>query len=149
MEWKESGTPRADFRMEIFIASDRNVNSVFWLTRAQFGDVQKSPKAWECTSRVPVPVGEWFLFEVFWRQDPRDGRLWAAADGKTIVDYQGQTQKDSAVWVWWPFKVYGGTNLERFGGTPIYQWIDDVEFASEPPSPLPPAREDGFTCHNY
>jgi hypothetical protein len=149
MEWKESGKPRADFRMSILVASDRNVNSLFWLTRAQFGDLQISPKAWECTSRVPVPVGEWFLFEVFWKQDRRDGRLWAAANGKTFVDYRGQTQRDSSVYVWWPFKVYGGTNLERFGGRSIFQWVDDVEFASEPPSALPPSREDSFTCQTY
>jgi hypothetical protein len=150
MEWKESGSPRADFRWEIFIARDRNVNSLFWLTRAQFGDLQSSPKAWECTSPVPVPVGKWFLFEVFWQLDRSDGRVWAAANGETLVDYQGQTQKDSGLYVWWPFKVYVGTALEQFGGRPIYQWMDDVEFASDPPNPLPPvAREDSFSCQDY
>ena len=80
---------------------------------------------------------------------PHDGRVWAAANGKTVVDYQGQTQKDSGLYVWWPFKVYVGTALEQFGGRPIYQWMDDVEFASEPPNPLPPvAREDSFSCQD-
>jgi hypothetical protein len=46
--------------------------------------------------------------------------------------------------------VYVGTALEQFGGRPIYQWMDDVEFASEPPNPLPPvARADSFSCQDY
>jgi hypothetical protein len=106
-----------------------------------------SPPAWECVSYVPVPVGEWFLLEVFWKLGVTDGRLWGAANGKTFVDYRGRTQKDSSLYVWWPFKIYVGTDLESFGGKPLYQWVDDVEFANEPPVALPavPAN-DTYTC---
>lgn len=39
---------------------------------------------------VPVPVGRWFKFEVFWhRSSGSDGRYWAAVDGQVIVDRFG------------------------------------------------------------
>jgi hypothetical protein len=149
MEAKETGAPRADFRWEIFIRRDPRIAELFWATRAQFGDLQKSPVAWECTSKVPVPVGEWFMLEVFWKLGVNDGRMWGAANGRVFVDYKGRTQKDSGLFVWWPFKVYVGTGLEKFREQPIYQWIDDVEFARKPPTPLPDVpKGDTYTCHN-
>ena len=150
MEAKETGRPRADFRWEIFIKRDRGIDKLFWATRAQFGDVQKSPVAWECTSNVPVPLGEWFELEVFWKLGVSDGRVWGAANGRVFVDYKGRTQKDSALFVWWPFKLYVGTALEKFEGRALYQWVDDVEFANNPPKPLPDVpRGDTYSCHGY
>lgn len=147
MEVKETGAPRADFRWGIYIRRDRGGDKLFWGTRAQFGDLQNSPSAWECTSHVPVPVGEWFLLEVFWKLGLKEGRLWGAANGQVFVDYKGRTQKDSGLFVWWPFKLYVGKALQHFERTPLYQWIDDVEFANEPPTPLPDVpKGDTYTC---
>jgi hypothetical protein len=87
-------------------------------------------------STAPVPVGKWFLFEVFWKLGVTDGVVWAAADGQTIVNYTGQTQKDSGLYGWWPFKVYAGDALDEFGGLPIYRWVDDFELYDKPPSGL-------------
>ena len=39
---------------------------------------------------VPVPLGKWFKFEVYWhRSNGSDGRFWAAIDGEIIIDYHG------------------------------------------------------------
>jgi len=133
MEAKETGQPRADFRWSIYIMRDRNIEHLFWTTRAQFGDLSGSPVAWEETSFARVPTGDWILFEAFWKSGVEDGRVWAAVDGQTIVDFTGQTMVDSGLYVWWPFKLYTGSNLEAFGEHPLYQWIDDVEFRQERP----------------
>jgi hypothetical protein len=149
MEWREQGN---DFRFALLVRRSTFVQpeKLFWYIKAQFGAHQNDPVAWDVISEVPVPVGEWFLFEVFWKLDRTDGRFWAAANGETIADYQGQTKMDSYLYVWWPFKVYVGTVLEEFGGKPIYEWVDDVEFASEPPSPLSAmAREGSFASQTY
>ena len=149
MEWREQGD---DFRIEMFVRRSTFIqtNTLFWWIRAQLGAHQNDPVAWEVISEVPVPVGEWFNFEVFWKLDRSNGRIWAAVNGETIGDYQGQTRRDNALFVWWPFKLYVGSVLEEFGGTPIYEWVDDVEFANEPSSRLPAmALEGSFTSQTY
>ena len=150
MEWKETGEPRADFRWNINIQRDRNVEGLFWRSHAQFGDLQNSPEVWECISYVPVPVGEWFVFEVFWKLDPTDGRVWAAVNGETIIDYRGRTQKDSELFVWWPFKVYVGGALDLYPNDTFYQWVDDVGIYPEIPSASQPlSKGDTYSCETF
>jgi hypothetical protein len=44
---------------------------------------------------VAVPVGKWFRFEVYWhRSGGSDGRIWAAVDGKPILDYKNPNMGD-------------------------------------------------------
>lgn len=75
------------------------------------------------------------------------GRAWGAANGQLFVDQKGRTQKDSGLFVRWPFKLYVGTALEKFEQTPLCQWTDDVELVSKPPVPLPAEPEgDSYTC---
>jgi len=131
MEWKEDGPPgeRADYRWNIFLRrgagkSDR----IEWVARSEFGDLKKAPVDWQYRSQVPVPIGEWFLLEVFWKHQETNGRLWAAVNGQTIVDHRGRTKKDSSSGVWWPFKVYVGDDREITKRGSLYQWIDDIEF---------------------
>jgi hypothetical protein len=129
MELKESGSEvgdDADFRWNISIYRTRDNPNLMWGAQAQFGG-GNMPVAWEYKSTaVPVPVGTWFKFEVFWKSGITDGRIWGAVDGRVFIDRVGQTQKDSSVYVWWPMKVYVGSNLGSFGGKHIYQWVDDM-----------------------
>jgi hypothetical protein len=148
MEWKETGTPRADFRWNIFVQRDPGVASLFWRTQAQFGDLQASPVVWECISYVRAPVGEWMLFETFWKLDPANGRVWAAVNGQTIVDYRGRTQRDSELYVWWPFKVYVGSGLRDYPNDTFYQWVDDVEIGQVIPSSSN-QTSDTFSCRTF
>jgi hypothetical protein len=136
MEWKESGPPgkRADYRWNIYLRrSSAKGARIVWMVRSEFGDQNGSPVDWEYKSDAPVPIGEWFLFEVFWKQHETDGRVWAAVNGQTIVDHRGRTKKDSGVGVWWPFKVYVGGDREITKRGTLYQWIDDVEFYRDIP----------------
>jgi hypothetical protein len=148
MEWKETGTPRADFRWNIFVQRDPGVERLFWRTQAQFGDLQFSPVAWECISYVPAPVGEWMRFESFWRLDRTNGRVWAAVNGQTIVDYRGVTQNDSELQVWWPFKVYVGGSLRLYPNDTFYQWVDDVEIGQVIPASSQQSL-DTFSCETF
>jgi hypothetical protein len=132
MEWRESGD---DFRLEIFTVRSSSKPDLFWRTRGQLGAKHDSPKAWpDIESKVPVPVGKRFVFEVFWKLHETDGRLWAAVDGEAIVDFRGQTKKDSPLNLWWPFKIYVGSNLPDYGEQPIYRTYDDFEIHTDPPS---------------
>jgi hypothetical protein len=154
MEWKEQGPPgqRSDFRWNINVKRSPGTQ-LFWWVKAQFGDLQDSPPAWECVSTVPVPVDQWFLLEVFWKLDTVNGRVWGAADGQTFVDYHGRTQNDDGLFVWWPFKVYVGGQLHEISGTPgytsIHQWVDDVEVFDDIPSDASPPQTGTFTCTTY
>lgn len=39
---------------------------------------------------VPVPVGQWFKYEVYWKRSTgSDGRFWSAVNGQVIVDKFG------------------------------------------------------------
>ena len=80
---------------------------------------------------LPVPIGEWFKFEVFWhRSDGQDGRVWMAVNGTVLVDKFGPN--------------YGvrHEHIDRnmisqiyTGGTyPAYQWSDDYQIWSTFPS---------------
>ena len=137
MEWWESGPVvdyMYDFRWNINVYRDHN-GVLYWKTYGQLGGEgnHEERKVWECNSYVPVPVGQWFLFETSWRNHPTDGFVWAAVDGKLVADYRGFTQVDSGLYVWWPFKVYSG-DISGYVGPPFYQWVDDVVILREPPA---------------
>ncbi len=73
---------------------------------------------------VPVPVGEWFKFEVFWhRSGGSDGRVWMAVNGQVIVDHSGPNVgvNNAAIDRIMMPNLYSG------GSYPIYQWVDDVQ----------------------
>ena len=54
-------------------------------------DASKKVVAWSEEDHVtPVPVDNWFKYEVFWhRSNDSDGRFWSAVNGKVIVDHYG------------------------------------------------------------
>lgn len=73
---------------------------------------------------VPVPVGEWFRLEVYWRRSSgADGRFWVAVNGRVVFDRLGPNMGALGMpinRIYAPI-LYSGSRL------PIYQWVDDVE----------------------
>ena len=83
---------------------------------------------------VPVPIGEWFQHEVYWKRSTgNDGRVFWAINYQdqhyVIADYNGISQKDSQdinqiVWG----HIYGIPKGETYA-----HWLDDVEIWSTIP----------------
>ena len=84
---------------------------------------------------VPVPVGAWFKFEVFWhRSSGNDGRVWMAVNGQPIVDHSGPNIGVNNA----PIDRIMMPNLYSSTSYPIYQWVDDVQiWDSFPPDAAP------------
>jgi hypothetical protein len=79
---------------------------------------------------VPVPLGDWFLFELFWnRSTGADGRVWMSVNGEMLFDRHGPNKIDSPMSFWDCFKVYTGTASLALGEA--YQWIDDFEIYAD------------------
>lgn len=73
-------------------------------------------------SSVPVPVGQWFKFEVFWhRSTGSDGRIWAAVNGNMILNQYGQNK-----YVYNINRIYVFSNYGT-GAYPLYLWLDDLQ----------------------
>jgi hypothetical protein len=91
---------------------------------------------WSIENRaVPVPVDEWFKFEIFChRSASADGRVWMAIDGQVIADRAGAN-----VGAWnMPINRVMAPMLYGGGAMPIYQWIDDLEVWDGFPTPTAP-----------
>lgn len=87
---------RGDYRIATSIL---NVgDKLIWFTKGD--NVANGPWApktfWSIENRtVPVPVGTWFRYEIYWhRSTGTDGRFWSAVNGAVIVDYKGPTMGD-------------------------------------------------------
>jgi hypothetical protein len=79
---------------------------------------------WETYSSAPVPVGDWFKFEVFWhRSGGPDGRVWMAVNGQVIADHYGPNMGVNNA----PINRIMMSTLYSSTAYPIYQWVDDVE----------------------
>jgi hypothetical protein len=80
---------------------------------------------WKIENRdIPVPVGQWFKLEVYWhRSTGSDGRVWLAANGKTIADYRGPNMGVSKL----PVNRIMAPMLYSGQRMPAYQWFDDLE----------------------
>lgn len=91
------------------IANGKLPKEIFW--RIENGD-------------LPVPVGEWFKYEVFWhRSAGSDGRAWTAVNGTVIGDYRGPLMGVRGD----PIDRIMIPNLYQGGAAPHYQWVDDLE----------------------
>lgn len=81
-----------DYRIAINVLK-RKDGKLIWLTKGDSdanGPVPDDTYWYETNEVVPVPVGTWFKFEVYWhRSSGSDGRFWAAVNGQEIVDYRG------------------------------------------------------------
>ena len=94
---------------------------------------------WYATENIPVPIGEWFDLEVFWRYgNESTGRVWAKVNGTLVADHKGRTQHPDdplGIDYWAIFKNYA--DVPDWGGT-TKQWIDDVEIWSDEPEETTP-----------
>jgi hypothetical protein len=135
-EWKTAG----DYRVIAQVKRDPYVNggNLFWAIE---GDNEANgglpfQTFWQVNNTtVPVPVDQWFKFEVFWhRSSGSDGRVWMAANGQVIVDQHGPNKGVNNA----PINRIMMPNLYSSTAYPIYQWIDDVQIFDGFPSDAAP-----------
>lgn len=82
--------------------------------------------------QVPVPLGEWFSFEVSWKLAMGDeGRVLVKANGRVIAERRGRTQQEWPRGKLYTFMTYTATTVVARGES--YQWVDDFELWSEEP----------------
>jgi hypothetical protein len=135
--WKTNG----DYRVTVSVMRDPYLygGNLFWRV---MGDNEANgglpyKKFWEVVnSTVPVPVGEWFKFEVFWhRSSGGGGRVWVAIDGQVIANRFGRNMASSnpldpeyafldsprAIDRIYVSSLYSSTTY------PIHQWMDDLQ----------------------
>lgn len=110
-EWKTGGyenTYKGDYRMQTTVlkgkdgtlhwisAWDNNANMSAKTDKNKDGSPWSFKTFWsESNYTVPVPVGKWFKFEVFWhRSTGSDGRYWVAVNGQTLFNHSGANMGD-------------------------------------------------------
>jgi len=127
-EWKTAG----DYRVIAQIVTYGGLP--YWEIRADNDANGGLPKEefWRVNNRaVPVPIGEWFKFEVFWhRSDAADGRVWMAVNGRKIVDQLGPNMGIKSA----PIDRIMFMQLYSGGSYPLEQWTDDVQIWSDFPT---------------
>jgi carbohydrate binding protein with CBM6 domain/Big-like domain-containing protein len=133
-EWKSTG----DYRTIVSIVNyDTNGGAPYWQIKgdnvANGGLPQQ--EFWKVLNKtVPVPIGQWFKFEVFWhRSQGADGRVWMAVNGETIVDKYGPNIGVNNN----PIDRIFLTQLYSGAAYPVYQWTDDMQIWSSFPSAKP------------
>jgi hypothetical protein len=121
-EWKTSGDYRVTAR-----AAGYGGATPYWIV---IGDNEANggltyQEFWKVENRtVPVPIGQWFKYEVFWhRSSGSDGRVWMAVNGQVIADRRGPNMGINSK----PVNRIMMPNLYTGGLYPAYQWVDDVE----------------------
>jgi hypothetical protein len=127
-EWKTTGDYRVISQIVTYggtpywqITADNVANG--GLTYQQF---------WRVENRTaPVPIGQWFKFEVFWhRSAGSDGRVWMAVNGEKLVDNFGPNIGVNGN----PIERIFLTQLYTAATYPIEQWTDDVQIWSAFPT---------------
>ena len=125
---KPDGGPAndGDYRVETYIMTYGG-SQPYWaiLGDNNAGGGAPNVNSWNVENRqVPVPVGRWFKFEIFWRRsNGNDGRVWMAADGQVIADRYGPNM---GAWNM-PINRIMAPMLYSGSRMPIYQWVDDLE----------------------
>ncbi|MGZ0019035.1 hypothetical protein [Nitrosomonas sp. wSCUT-2] len=116
---------------------------LYWLTVGDNNANGPDPKTtyWvEVNRAVPIPVGEWFKFEVYWnRSSGSDGRFWAAVNGQEIVDHYGSNMGDYNLPITriMPHNTYSG------GYGPVESHITGFEIWDDFPC------GGGVSCYNF
>jgi hypothetical protein len=129
-----------DYRIEVYVMT-YDSGTPYWQVLADNNAGGGAPLVnnWAIQNRtLPVPVGEWFKFEIFvHRSNGADGRVYVAINGTPIADHYGPTM---GAWnlpinrIMTPI-LYTGSRM------PVYQWIDDVEIWNG----FPPVGTSGAT----
>ena len=87
-----------DYRISTTILKSKDEGKLYWRSKGDnSANMESFMPGWKRVTywtvendTVPVPVGEWFKFEVFWhRSNGSDGRYWAAVNGQVIADHLG------------------------------------------------------------
>lgn len=142
-EWKTGGlnnTWKSDYRIATGIHQDSKGN-LFWKSQGDnvANGIPTQKIYWQYFSNVPVPVGQWFKYEVFWhRSSGNDGRYWAAVNGQAIVDHIGPNMGDYNL----PINRIFLNNAYSGGKAPIQQWTTDLEIWNGFPCGA------GVSCYN-
>jgi Bacterial Ig domain len=123
--WKTTG----DYRVIVQIVNFGGVTP-YWDIRGDNDANGGLPKQefWRVNNQtVPVPIGEWFKFEVFWhRSEGADGRVWMAVNGQKIVDKLGSNigVNGNAIDRIFLMQLYTAASY------PIEQWTNDIQIWS-------------------
>jgi hypothetical protein len=132
-EWKTAG----DYRVSANVVTYGNV-APYWDVRGDNianGDLQPETFWTTTNNTVPVPVNQWFKFEVFWHRSgsfgDSSGRVWMAVNGQIIADIRNATRPDVNT------SMMGRNHVsinrimvnQLYSGSPypIYQWVDDLQ----------------------
>ncbi|HTP38082.1 MAG TPA: carbohydrate-binding protein [Steroidobacteraceae bacterium] len=115
-----------DYRIEAYVLTYGNV-APYWALRGDNVAGGNAPlvNSWqEENHTVPVPINQWFKFEIFWhRSAGSDGRAWMAVNGQTLIDHHGPN-----VGAWnMPINRIFAPLVYSSSPYPIYQWMDDLE----------------------
>ncbi len=125
-EWKTTDT---DYRVQLAIKS--NNGSLYW---AAIGDgyVPAFTEYWRVNNTtVPVPVGQWFKLEIYWKRGSgTSGRVWMAVNGQVIADQRANNIGPNGS----PIDRIMMSQLYSGSGYSIYQWLDDVQIWSTFPT---------------
>jgi hypothetical protein len=115
-----------DYRLEVYVLTFGG-GTPYWAVLADNNAGGGAPpfNSWVVENRtVPVPVGAWFKFEIFWhRSRGADGRVWVAVNGNVICDHSGPNM--GALYL--PINRIMMPILYTGSRMPVYQWIDDLE----------------------
>lgn len=154
MEWWEArssasgGDVAGRSRVTWGLFKEDGANSpLYWSIQHELRQSGRGVTWREDNNDVAVPIGEWFLLEVFFKLgDENNGRLWSAitlegGERQVLWDVNDRTQhpEDPQRLRGWQFlKLYtSGSVLDfiREGGTPATAYYDDYEFWDD----FPPA----------
>ena len=117
MEWHESGD---DYRFNLQVIKLWYGGKPVWRLKGQKLIPIKEDDWVDINDQIDVPIGDWFLLEVFWNHSSSaDGQVLVKVNGAEIFNHIGRNKLDSDLSVFAPFKCYGRTDY--------YQWIDDFE----------------------
>jgi hypothetical protein len=115
-----------DYRVEVYVLTFGG-GTPYWQVIADNNAGGGAPLVnnWVVQNRtVPVPVGAWFKFEIFWhRSNGADGRVWVAVNGNVICDRSGPNM--GALYL--PINRISMSTVYTGSRMPVYQWIDDLE----------------------
>ncbi|MFA6923365.1 MAG: T9SS type A sorting domain-containing protein [Bacteroidales bacterium] len=128
-EWKTGGS--TDYRIITHVHQNTS-KTLYWTTEGDGWDNNDNKHIyWGPTNNttVPVPVGTWFKYEVFWHRSTKgstDGRYWAAVNGQVIIDYHG-SMYPTGVSNPYPINRIFLNNAYSGGSAPIEQWTTGLE----------------------
>jgi len=117
MEWYESGD---DYVFNLMVIKTAGDGKMKWKLTGRIVKPTSEYDWVEINDQVQVPVGEWFLLEVFWKHssDP-DGQVFVKVNHEEVFNHMGRNRLNSGILAYSPFKCYGRTGY--------YQWIDEFE----------------------